>query len=153
MKEQDDDENESFSYLLGTATPSGGVTFGRVQTYDRELTAGESLCKLEPLLRDRSYKHPAKLKHQEAWPAMLLERFLERGDPFDFLALMGLLSGARASQDLVGQEKDFRTYSSLPGFDAACRFLAESAFDAREASPSGRGSDGSPGSFRSDAPE
>ena len=61
-EEEDDDENESFSYLLGTATPSGNVTFGRVQTYDRELTNGESLCKLEPLLRDRSYKHPAKLK-------------------------------------------------------------------------------------------
>ena len=61
-EEEDDDENLSFNYMLGTATPSGNVTFGLVQTYDREITNGETLCKLEPLLRDRSYKHPAKLK-------------------------------------------------------------------------------------------
>jgi hypothetical protein len=59
---QEEEDNESFSYLLGTATPDGSVTFGTVQVYDRELTDGETLCKLEPLLRDRSYGHPAKLK-------------------------------------------------------------------------------------------
>ena len=53
--------NESFSYMLNTATPDGSVTFGTVKVYARELTDGETLCKLEPLLRDRSYGHPAKL--------------------------------------------------------------------------------------------
>lgn len=70
------------------------------------------------------HKHPGKLKHQESWPAMLLERFLEDRDPLDFFALAGLLSGACSAQDLVGQEKDFRAYSSMPGFDAASQLFS-----------------------------
>jgi hypothetical protein len=69
-------------------------------------------------------KHPRRFRHQEGWPAMLVERFLERRDPLDFYALMGLLAGTLSAADARG-EKDFRVYSSLPGFDLAMVFMRE----------------------------
>jgi len=73
-------------------------------------------------------KHPRRFSHQERWPVMLVERFLERRNPLDFYALMGLLAGA-LSPTAAGGEKDFRTYSSLPGFDRAMDFMRDAAGD------------------------
>jgi hypothetical protein len=67
-------------------------------------------------------KSPRRFNHQEHWPKMLVERFLERRDPLDFYALMGLLAGAIAPAEASG-EKDFRTYSSLPGFEGAVALM------------------------------
>jgi len=73
-------------------------------------------------------KHPRRFRHQEEWPRMLVERFLERRNPLDFYALMGLLAGTLSPADARG-EKDFRTYSSLPGFDLAMAFMRDAAGD------------------------
>jgi len=73
-------------------------------------------------------KHPRRFSHQERWPVMLVERFLERRNPLDFYALMGLLAGA-LSPTAARREKDFRTYSSLPGFDRAMDFMRDAAGD------------------------
>jgi len=73
-------------------------------------------------------KHPRRFSHQERWPQMLVERFLERHDPLDFYALMGLLAGAMSPAEASG-EKDFRTYSSLPGFDGAVALMRGAAGD------------------------
>ena len=73
-------------------------------------------------------KHPRRFSHQERWPVMLVERFLERRNPLDFYALMGLLAGALSPTAARG-EKDFRTYSSLPGFDRAMDFMRDAAGD------------------------
>ena len=70
-------------------------------------------------------KHPRRFRHQEAWPSMLVERFLERRDPLDFYALMGLLAGALSPSNSDAREKDFRTYSSLPGFNRVISFMRE----------------------------
>jgi hypothetical protein len=70
-------------------------------------------------------KHPSRFRHQEAWPCMLMERFIECRDPLDFYALMGLLAGALAPVDFGVGEKDFRNYSSLPGFDRMISFMRE----------------------------
>jgi hypothetical protein len=78
-------------------------------------------------------KNPRRFKHQEAWPGMLVDRILERQDPIDFYALMGLLAGALSPEKAPAREKDFRTYSSLPGLDGAMAFLREiKAGDARK---------------------
>lgn len=70
-------------------------------------------------------KNPRRFKHQEAWPGMLVDRILERQDPDDFYALMGLLAGALSPEKSPAREKDFRIYSSLPGLDDAIAFLRE----------------------------
>jgi hypothetical protein len=70
-------------------------------------------------------KHPRRFKHQEPWPEMLVERFLECRDPLDFYALMGLVAGALSPSNSGAREKDFRTYSSLPGFDRIISFMHE----------------------------
>jgi len=67
-------------------------------------------------------QRPRNFNHQEAWPAMLVERILDRQDPLDFYALMGLFSGALSPAQLGTREKDFRTYSSLPGIEEAIAF-------------------------------
>ena len=70
-------------------------------------------------------KHPSRFTHQEAWPGMLVERFLECRNPLDFYALMGLLAGVLSPANSGAGEKDFRTYSSLPGFDRVISFMRE----------------------------
>lgn len=70
-------------------------------------------------------KYPRRFRHQEAWPGMLVERFLECRDPLDFYALMGLLAGVLSPADSCAGEKDFRSYSSLPGFDRVMSFMRE----------------------------
>lgn len=70
-------------------------------------------------------KHARRFRHQEAWPRMLLERFLERRDPLDFYALMGMLAGALAPATAGTHEKDFRTYASLPGLDRLIAFMRD----------------------------
>lgn len=70
-------------------------------------------------------KHARRFRHQEAWPRMLLERFLERRDPLDFYALMGMLAGTLAPASAGTREKDFRTYASLPGLDRVIAFMRD----------------------------
>ncbi|HLX28335.1 MAG TPA: glycosyltransferase [Casimicrobiaceae bacterium] len=70
-------------------------------------------------------KHARRFRHQEAWPGMLLERFLERRDPLDFYALMGMLAGTLAPASAGTREKDFRTYASLPGLDRVIAFMRD----------------------------
>ena len=63
-------------------------------------------------------RHPSNHRWLEPWPAILVERVLERRSPIDLYALMGLVAGALSPLDGEGREKDFRTYGSLRGFDA-----------------------------------
>ena len=56
-----------------------------------------------------------------------LRRYLEEGSPLDLYALMGVLAGRLAPVDGRGQEKDYREYDRLPGFETLVRFVAESA--------------------------
>ncbi|PYM67405.1 MAG: hypothetical protein DMD79_01060 [Candidatus Rokuibacteriota bacterium] len=74
-------------------------------------------------------RYPCDLQWLEAWPAILTERMLERRAPLDFYALMGVVAGALAPLDGAGQEKDFRTYDRLPGFEAAQAFWERDAGD------------------------
>jgi len=104
-------ENAAFPFrILGL---HGGMYTPR-SVYERFMT-------LEKARR----KHPRRFRHQEAWPGMLVERFLECRDPLDFYALMGLLAGALSPANSGAREKDFRTYSSLPGFDRVISFMRE----------------------------
>jgi hypothetical protein len=78
----------------------------------------ERFCTLERARR----RHPSNHQWLEPWPAILVERVLERRSPLDLYALMGLVAGAVSPLDGEGREKDFRTYGSLPGFDAVDRY-------------------------------
>ncbi|NNE07275.1 MAG: hypothetical protein HKN20_01810 [Gemmatimonadetes bacterium] len=59
--------------------------------------------------------------------AVFLDRFLESGSKLDFYALMGVIAGSVAPLDARGNEKDYREYARLPGFEHANRFLDEAA--------------------------
>ncbi|MCZ6667010.1 MAG: hypothetical protein O7B81_17055, partial [Gammaproteobacteria bacterium] len=59
------------------------------------------------------------------YPQILLDRYLKKRHSLDLYALMGLIAGRLANHQEVGREKDFRTYDSLPGYDAMRRYLDE----------------------------
>ena len=67
-------------------------------------------------------RHPSNHRWLEPWPAILVERVLERRSSLDLYALLGLVTGALGPLDGDGREKDFRTYPSLPGFEAVGEF-------------------------------
>jgi hypothetical protein len=54
-----------------------------------------------------------------------LQRFLDTRSEVDFFALMGVLAGAFRRHDLLGGERDFRTYAQTPGLDSLKGFLEE----------------------------
>jgi hypothetical protein len=63
----------------------------------------------------------------EEHAAFFLKRYLDTGAPLDLYALMGVVAGRLASVEGPGQEKDYRRYDRLPGFDALVRFVEQAA--------------------------
>ncbi len=76
-------------------------------------------------LERRRYGHPRDLHWFEAYPGVFLHRFLEDPSDLNFFALMGAVSGALIARRGARSDKDYRTFASLPGFEALCRFLDE----------------------------
>ena len=61
----------------------------------------------------------------EEYAPSFLKRFLETGSDLDFYAVLGVLAGRLAPVNGPGQEKDYRDYDRLPGFQTLVRFVED----------------------------
>lgn len=68
-------------------------------------------------------KHSADLGWTDRYFAEFVKRFDKEPDALNFYALMGMVAGTLAHNGSVVRQKDYRTYDTLPGFDAARNFL------------------------------
>jgi len=68
---------------------------------------------------------PSRLQWFAPYAAEFLRRFSDEPSEENFFALMGVVAGALASPNGEPNAKDWRTYGSLPGFEALRQFLRE----------------------------
>lgn len=76
-------------------------------------------------LERRRRTNPPQLQWFTPYAAEFLRRFSDEPSEENFFALMGVIAGVLASPEGEANAKDYRTYASLPGFEALRQFLRE----------------------------
>lgn len=109
---------DGLGYDVLTSSEAAPEILGLHGTHWTPRAIYERFCTLERARR----RHPSNHRWLEPWPAILVERVLERRSSLDLYALLGLVTGALGPLDGEGREKDFRMYTCLPGFDAVSEY-------------------------------
>lgn len=100
-----------------TETDDG--TLGRHGIHWTPRTVYERYATLE-----RKYRRfPDRLQPMRLWPGEILDRFLDKGSELDLYALLGILAGRLEGLDGAGEEKDYRNYDKMAGFEQAKAFV------------------------------
>jgi hypothetical protein len=116
--------------------PVPGQTLG---LHGTQWTA-QSIYERYATLERRRRTNPPQLSWLEGYATEFLQRYLRDPSEQNFFALMGVIAGTLAARNGVAPSKDYRTYATLPGFEALRAFLADfHPREERRAVPGDRG--------------